>query len=48
MRYEAHVRQGLTVQYGNRDVDASLQEGISHEFGAYSGHRGLWKSIALS
>ena len=45
---DAHDRQGLTVQYGDRDMDAILQEGISRKSCAYSGHLGLEKSITLS
>ena len=47
-RYEAHDVQGLTVQDVSKDVDASLQEGISHESCTYAGHLGLGQSLALS
>ena len=39
-RYEAHDRQGPTGQYGDRDMEAILQEGISHKSCAYSRHLG--------
>ena len=33
-RHETRNRRGFTVQYGNRDVDASLQQGIFRESSA--------------